>query len=185
MSGSCRTGLGLIEVVITIAILALVGTIAVPLVLRKNPRQERHLALAKLNSLVSFAQRQAILTGKQQKIEFRFPNVRLLSATDKKDSDGSPVYEPMKGAPVATEMTLAKNFEIKQFLIDGKDEMARFISATVKIVWFFVMPSGVTQAVVLNIIDKQDGPRGSKGRQVGWVLNPFSAQFKEHDEFQK
>lgn len=185
MSGSCKAGLGLLEVIITIAILALVGTIAVPLVLRKNPRQERRLALAQLNGLVGFARQRAIMTGKQQKLEFRFPTIRLLSATDKKDSDGNSVYEPVNTAPVATELSLAKHLEIKQFIIDGKDEMGRFMNATVKVVWFFVMPSGVTQAVVLNIIDKQDGPTGSKGRQVGWVLNPFCAQFKEYDEFQK
>lgn len=184
MSGSCKQGFSFIEVLMTVTIIALIGTVVVPIMLRKDPREERRLFLTQLNGLIGFGQQQAIITGKEQKVEFNFPIIRLLAASDKRSSEGTVVYEPIKGAAITTEMTMPKHLEIKQFLLEGKNEMDRFLGASAKTVWFFVMPNGIAQAIIINVVDKKDGKAEGKGRQIGWVLNPFSAQFKEYDEFQ-
>ena len=50
--------------------------------------------------------------------------------------------------------------------------------------WFFIVPEGLAQDVVINLLDMRDKDRG-KAKQVGLVLNPFAAQFKSYDSFQK
>lgn len=184
MPGHCKQGFSLLEVLLAMTILAILGTIIVPRMLHKDPRQERQLFLAQLNSLVGFARQQAIITGKQHKLEFSFPLIKLFVASDKKNSEGQALYEPLKGAAFATQLTMPKHLEIKQFLLEGNNEMERFVGGSTKSVWFFVLPNGIAQAIIMNIIDKKDGQKGTKGKNVGWVLNPFSAQFKEYGEFQ-
>lgn len=184
MSGRCKQGFGLIEILIALAIIALVGTTIVPRLWRTDARQERRDLLTQLNELVGITQQQGIITGRDHKVEFAFPTIKILRATDKKTSEGSIVFEPVTGFALKPEMVLPKHIDIKQFLIDGVDEMTRFVGANTKVVWFFVASSGIAQPVILNMIDKKDGIRGGKGRQVSWVLNPFSAQFKEYNEFQ-
>lgn len=184
MSGRCKQGFGLIEILIALAIIALVGTTIVPRLWRADARQARRDLLAQLNELVGVTQQQAIITGLDHKVEFTFPAIKILRATDKKSSEGNIIFEPVTGFALKSDMVLPKHIDIKQFLIDGVDEMTRFVGANTKTVWFFVASSGIAQPVILNMIDKKDGvPRG-KGRQVSWVLNPFSAQFKEYNEFQ-
>ena len=64
------------------------------------------------------------------------------------------------------------------------DMMAKYARSKSGSVWFYIIPEGMTQDVVLNFIDTNDAYDGHP-RQVGLVLNPFTAQFKEYDEFQK
>jgi prepilin-type N-terminal cleavage/methylation domain-containing protein len=185
MSGHCKQGFGLLEIIIALAIIAIVGTTIVPRLWNTDSRQERRNLLAQLNELLGVTQQQAIITGVDHKVEFEFPKITVMRATDKRTSEGTPVFEPVTDFIVNTEMTLPKHIEVKQFLVDGVDEMTRYVGSTVKRVWFFVAAGGIAQPVILNMIDKKDGIRTGKGRQISWVLNPFSAQFKEYNEFQQ
>lgn len=185
MSGRCKQGFGLLEIMIALAIVAIVGTTIVPRLWRTDARQERRNLLVQLNELMGYTQQQAVITGADHKVEFEFPKIKIVRATDKRTSEGQPVFEPVTNFAVHPELSLPKHLEIKQFLIDGIDEMSRFVGGTTKRVWFFITSSGIAQPVILNMLDRKDGQRGGKGRSVGWVLNPFSAQFKEYNEFQQ
>ncbi len=77
-----------------------------------------------------------------------------------------------------------KNLEIKNFYVEGSDEMERIAGRPDGKIWFFVVPSGLAQNVIINFIDTLDRVN-NKPRTIGLVLNPFSAQFKVYDTFQK
>ncbi len=186
MFGICRQGFGLIEILVALAILALVGTLVVPAIWRTDPVKARRDIRAHLNELTGFAQQQAIISGHNHAVEFDIKQriVKIMRVADKTTSDGKPTFEPIKSIAIKPDMVWPKNLEIKQFFLEGIDEMSRLLTGTTTRVWFFVLPDGMTQTVTLNIVDTKDGIRG-KGKSVSWVLNPFSAQFKEYDAFQK
>ena len=52
-------------------------------------------------------------------------------------------------------------------------------------IWFFVMPDGVCQEVIVNIVDQPENQSEKEGKQFSVVLNPFTAQCVMYDTFQK
>lgn len=185
MSGHCKPGISLIEIMIALAIIAVVGTTIVPRLWHTDARQERRNLLVQLNELIGITQQQAIITNTEHKVEFDLPTIRVLRASDKRTSEGAPIFESVKNFVVRPDMTLPKNIDIKQFLINGIDEMSRFIGGNSKKIWFFISADGIAQPVIINMLDKKDRVRSGKAGSFSWVMNPFSAQFKEYDEFQQ
>ena len=63
--------------------------------------------------------------------------------------------------------------------------MARIVGGTTQRVWFYLMPQGLAQSVVINMIDRSDTTKVPKGQPVGLVLNPLSVQFRAYNAFQQ
>ncbi len=178
-----KKGFTLIELLIAIAIIGIMMAAIIPM-FRQQPGYERKQFVARLNSLVQFAWQQAIITQEVHRVLFNFKerkasierNITKTPAVKKLD------FEPVKGSD--TTMTWPNSISIKQFLVEGFDEMKRFTGRGAETIWFYIIPDGMTQQVTINGIDKEDVIE-NKPRQFGLVLNPFLAQFKEYDTFQK
>ncbi len=96
------------------------------------------------------------------------------------------VYELVTRAYTQTELTWPKNYQVKNFFIEGFDEAARYGGGRkMKATWFFLVPDGLTQDVVINAVDMNDRTGARKGKQFSLVLNPFTAHFKEYNGFQQ
>ncbi|HSW74030.1 MAG TPA: prepilin-type N-terminal cleavage/methylation domain-containing protein [Candidatus Limnocylindria bacterium] len=181
-----QRGFTLIEVLIALAIVALIMAVAIPYIKPRDAVQERKTVVARLNALTSMARHNALMTGKTHKILFDFEKraVRLDIETNKKNDKNEPIFEPVKGLALPHLVAWPESLVIKNFYIEGYDEMERSSSRTRGSVWFFVVPDGLAQDVVINGIDTTDKKNG-KPVQFGLVLNPFSARFEVHDTFQK
>jgi prepilin-type N-terminal cleavage/methylation domain-containing protein len=175
----------LIEVLIAIAIIAILASIVVPNFQARQPRYERELFIARLNSLVYVAWQQAIMTRAVHKVSFNFSRKvisiarEVVSNSPKKE----PEFKPVTGQFFQTTLRLPENIKIQQFILEGFDEMKRSTGQTNE-VWFFIIPDGLTQMVTINALDMRDTTR-NKPRQFSLVLNPFNAQFMPYDTFQK
>jgi hypothetical protein len=110
--------------------------------------------------------------------------MRIEIDTDTKDDKGEPIFEPVKGLSISRSLAIPKQLEFQQFFIEGFDEMARSSGRMTGQMWFFIVPDGLAQDVIINMIDTQDRVQG-KPATIGLVLNPFSAHFEVHDSFQK
>jgi prepilin-type N-terminal cleavage/methylation domain-containing protein len=185
MCGNSK-GFTLIELLVAITIIAVMATIIIPNLGRKK-KYERQSFILSLNQLSTFAVQQSITSNKMHKMVFNFTNntVVVEQATEKKDDKGQPFFAPIKGAYIQSSLKLPTNLEIKNFIVDGFDEMSRHMQGTTTEVWYFVYSNGRSQAVILNIIDTKDRLANNKPRHFSLVLNPFSAVFKEYDSFQK
>lgn len=184
MLGSNKKGFTLIEILIVAAIIGLMTAVVVPNFRKLLPKRERQEFLTKLNALMRFAWQHALTTRKVHQIEFdtekRLVWVSMATGTFK---DGNPEVTPIKGAYLPTSLKIPPKIEIVNFIIEGFDEWTR--GGKRKAAYFFIMPDGLTQSVTINFLDKKHTNVAGKPRQFGLVLNPFNAQFKVYDSFQK
>lgn len=185
--GNNKNGFTIIELLITIAIIALLAAVVVPNLMRSQPGYERKSFIAGLNGLLKYAQGNAIITYTNQQIvlELEHRIVELRAQTDKKDAKGDSVYQKVQGKYINTTVKIPEHIEVKNFIIEGFDEMHKSTIQKTREVYFFIVPEGLTQEVTMNFVDKKDRLYNDKPRAIGLVLNPFTAQFKEYDSFQK
>lgn len=176
-----RPGFSLIEIMVALTIMALLAAIISPNFRRRQPEYERQQFLGHLNALMRIALQQAVVMQKLHRVYFDFKNKKITVQIkgEGKDQKGEHIFMPIKAPYLHHTLTVPKNFSIEQFFIEGTDEFKREGQA-----WFFIMPEGLAQDVIINIIDKNKAYR-DKPKKIGLVLNPFTAQFKVYDSFQK
>ncbi len=181
MSGLKRKGFTFLELIVVIAILALVATISVPPLRRLLPGYEQRAFISNLNTLLATARDNALLTQKIHRVVFNIAEhtVIMEQQTEKKGPDDQYIFEPVVYPYGATSINWpADLFEIKNFYIDSRDEMRLTVGQAAKQkVWFFVIPEGLAQQVTMNLINL---PRE---KELSLVLNPFSVQMSEYEKF--
>jgi prepilin-type N-terminal cleavage/methylation domain-containing protein len=181
-----NSGFGLLELMVAIAIIGMVMATIVPNYQRRIPRVQRENFINSLDNLSQFARQHALTTRKVHKVVFDIANRRAWVEqliTGKKDVTGEPLFAPIKSASVRAVCTWETHFVFRNFLIEGVDELSRGGKVTEE-VWFFIVPDGLAQEVIINIADTKD-TINNRARQIGLVLNPFTAQYKVYDEYQK
>ncbi|HEV2600965.1 MAG TPA: hypothetical protein VGT41_01575 [Candidatus Babeliales bacterium] len=184
MPGGNKNGFGLLQILITVAIAGLLTSVAVPLLSRRSPADVRKQLAAQLNTFTQHAWYRAITTGKTHQVLFDLAKnrIEILTETDKVNDAGDFIFAPIKQSYLPNSFTWPSTYQIKQFIIEGVDMLENF--GKTNQLWFFIVPQGLAQAVIINMVDANDLV-GKKPRQIGLVLNPFSAQFKIYDSFQK
>jgi prepilin-type N-terminal cleavage/methylation domain-containing protein len=186
MSGTSKVGFTLIEILVAVALIALLATVVAPNLGRRSPRVEREKFVAKLNALMQFAWQDALITNKLHQVDIDFTKrVVTVLVESGKDSQGKKIFQQVKRAYMDTRIAWPRNFEVKNFYIDGKDAMEESALRATAGAYFYVVPDGLTQEIILNCVDAKDRLRNGNLRLFSLVLNPFSAQFTYYDTFQK
>lgn len=180
-----KTGFSLIEIMVAIAIIAVMAAVVVPNFQRQRASQQRAMFFDRLNALTQLGLQQAIKTGNVHRISFFFTNrrVELFVATNKLDDEGKPGFERARGYQLTSTVTWPETMVIRNFFIEGFDEMKRSMTEFTQETWFYIMPEGITQSVIINVSDASDR-KNERKKKIGLVLNPFSGTFKEYDTFQ-
>ncbi len=179
-------GFTILELVIALMILAIIAGIVAPNLFRRRSSYARQELSDKLTGLVELAYLEGSSSGKLHRVFFDIPRklVRLERETTRKHA-GQTVYEPAKSSYLKTSFDWPEHFDIKNFYIKARDEMAAGPGATTNTVWFYVAPDGVAQEVIININDTNELTAQGNPYAFSLVLNPFTLRFTLYDEFQK
>lgn len=187
--GTCnlnKKGFSLIEILVAVAIVALLSSIVVPTFWRRLPQYERKQFIDRLNSLCLLAWQQALETGMLHQLSFDLKKqiISIKVATDKLDARGQQEFVVPTRLTAPATFAIPNGIEIKQFMVSGKDLLKQFTGRATEEVWFFIYPNGIGQEVIINCVDTKEKQK-QKPAQIGLVLNPFSIQFDVYDDFQK
>ncbi len=186
-SGINKPGFTLLELLIAIALLGAMAAIVFPRIKTKGSAAQRTEFVTNLNALTQFAWQNAVVSRKVQRLEFDFQQKKIVvtQATGTKDMDGKLQFGPVTRAYVNTSMTIPSQLDCKNFYVEGFDEMGRFTGKKTEAVWFYVVPEGLAQSVIINIVDIKDRAKMGRAHEMSLVLNPFSAQFDAYDTFKQ
>ncbi len=177
-------GFTLIEIVVAIAIIGLMATIIVPNLFGPTAAAERKSFIAKVNGLLYQGWQQALITHKIHLAKFNMNQRKVsIEVVENLDTPNKPKTSPVHIEYQSKSIEWPEQFELKNFFIEGFDEVAR--SAGQKVFFFYIMPDGMAQDVIINFFDTKDSLPNGSARPVGLVLNPFNVQLKEYDTFQK
>ena len=188
MFGLCnknRPGFSLTELVFAMAIIGLMVAIAIPNLFKRKPVYEQKAFVISLNAFMAEAWQRGLTTQKIQKIVFDLSQRKVLleQETNQQDPQGGLQFVPVVVHYAPAAPSWPEIFEIQQFFVQGADEL--FSSTSTKhTVWFFVLPGGLAQEVIINMVDTNTQNDRDEGKKIGLVLNPFTVQFKTYDEFQ-
>ena len=161
-------------------ILGIMATLVVSRIAFRGPR-DIDLVVNNISRVTQAGYERAVLTGVLHRVFFDFsteaPEFRLemLKDADKNKELKDQTFEPVQIAYNTTRVAWPENIVIKNFYIKTIDEAARGL----KTAWFFIMPEGFSQEIVINMVDEKNRD------ERGLVLNPFTVRFVSYDSFQK
>jgi prepilin-type N-terminal cleavage/methylation domain-containing protein len=175
-----KPGFGLLEVVIALSLLAALASVVLPNFVKRQSGYERKQFVTRLNALMSEVWQRSLLEGRLQRVFFDFKERKIFVQEQKKlqtkEFDQVVLYQ------AENNFQWPESIEIKEFFVNQKDEMAAY--GDTQTLWFFVVPSGVAQEVIINFIDTKEATVDKDGKETSLVLNPFTLQFRVYDVFQ-
>ncbi len=170
------TGFSLIEILVVLFIIGLLGSVVAPNFRGATPRREREKFIKQLESITQFGWQQALITKKTHRITFNF-KTRTIALQIERIKDKEKVFTSPESQLIDNEFEYPEQFEIKQFIIEGFDELKRFAGGGTDTTWFYVVPNGLTQDVKIVFADKKD-TLGGRPRMTTLQINPFNGQFR-------
>jgi prepilin-type N-terminal cleavage/methylation domain-containing protein len=177
VSGKFKAGFTFVELVIALALLALLAVVVVPRFVTKKTEPLGEFT-HKLNVLLQLGYSNALATGKIHRVLFDRKNnrVELAIAGTERTASGELQFTPLASRYLNSFIDWPINFELDNFYINNKDEL---VGGPTPKVWFFIMPDGLAQEVIINMRDL------AHEKNRGLVLNPFTVQFTSYDTYQK
>jgi prepilin-type N-terminal cleavage/methylation domain-containing protein len=180
MSGKSKFGFTFIELMIVILILGLVATLIVPNLQQRLPGYKRKAFVNELNTLLALGWQSALINQKVILVFFDLKKRLVSLKTEEPGPANTVVQKPLTQAYRKTWYEWPETIQIKNFFIDGIDDMSK-PGQELLTIWFYIVPEGLSQEVIINVLDTSQTPN----IPLGLVLNPFTAQLKKYDTFQK
>lgn len=181
-----RSGFSLIQVAITLGLMAVVALVVVPNLSRRMPQYERREFAYTLNTIVRQSWIRALETGREHKVIFNLAQrtVRIEEKMAQLDREGKPVFQAVALGGSGKKYVWPEQFEIKQFFVQAIDEISQHAAEkTIEDIWFFIVPDGMAQEAIINIVDTSDTQDSFDGKEFSLALNPFKVQFELYEMF--
>lgn len=177
-----QPGISFIEILVILLLVSVATSLVIPRFLSNKPGAAQKKFFTEFNTLVADTVFQAVMNKTVYQVYF---DLNKHTITIKK-------YEPkietknkhlrFESTPkdiFQNQINLPETFSIKNFFVQDKDEFMSGIK--MNDAWFYIMPDGNSQAVIININDDSD----DRETNFSIMVNPFYSQVTLHDTFQK
>ncbi len=181
-----KPGFSFLEIVVVLLILGLIGSVIIPNLQFRAADYQRKELVQKLGALVRAGWQQALQSQQLHRVWFDLKTkiVRLERVIEPRGEGQKPRYEPVNVAYATTQFTLPDAITIKQFFIQSSDALNQ-PGIKVESVWFYIVPEGLVQEVIINALDGNDIDPQGQAHQFSLIVNPFTAQLSLYESFSK
>lgn len=183
MYGHSKAGFTFVEILLVIMLISMVASIVIPNLNVLLPDYKKKEFVSSVSALINLTWQNALTTGKTHRVYFDLKQGRIvaqieLPTTEKADESS---YAAVVNDYYATSLTWPATYTLKQFYVDGKDQL-KLITGKAEEIWFYIVPDGRAQATIMNISIQQDT---GTDQELSMVVNPYTVQLKQYDMFQK
>lgn len=178
---SKQLGISFIEILIILTLISVATSFVIPRFLNNKPRSAQKKFFTEFNTLIGDTVLQAVKNKTVYQIYFDLNKHKIIikKYNEKIEEDNKHLkFEIVPKDIFLNEIDLPSAFSIQNFFVQGKDEFSPRIK--MNDAWFYIMPDGNSQAVIININDDSD----NRETKFSITINPFYSQVKLHDAFQ-
>lgn len=179
-----QAGFSFIELMVVILLLGIMATILIPNIAYVRPGYERRAFVAQVNNLLRFAWRDALISQKIHRIHFDLKKRIIRVQVEGAEHGNEKKFYDVKTQYVKSWYEWPEHIIIKQLFV-GKEEQLQRPGTKTESAWFFIVPEGMSQEVIINALTTIEKDEKGKEKQIGLVINPFTAQLNAYETFQK
>ncbi len=182
-----KAGFTLLELVVVIFVLGLLLRITVPMFVNRIPGYKRNEFITQVSSLIKLAWQNALITQRMHRVWFDLEKkiMRVEIVKPKKKGNDKEEFEPISVSYLKSEYHWPETFFIKQLYVDGTNILNQ-PGVKTETAWVYVLPEGLMQPTIINVVDTAESDEhNNEGKQIGLVVNPFTAQLSVYETFAK
>lgn len=150
-----KHGFTLIELMLAMMIMGIMAGIIIPMVQQLQPQNVQRDFARRFNELCLFAWQNALSVQKTHRIFFdlkkRLITVQVETPTQTA-SKKEPDFKDVDIKYVTTQYKWPEQLSLKQMYINGKEQLQQ-VGEKINTAWFYIVPDGLTQDVILNTVD--------------------------------
>lgn len=164
-------------------IIGLITSLAIPSYLKRQAKSTKQQFYKEFETLIQKTLTNAIVTNKIHQIFFDIKEHKIIIKSydpSQPEADKHKKFSPASLDSFPTSTNISQDLVIRNFFINGIDEFASGMN--VENIYFYIMPDGTSQSVIINIEDTQTTSQQNK---FSITINPFYCQTKEYNAFQK
>ena len=178
-----KQGFFILELVIVLALIGVLGSMVIPNLFRSKQGVVRKEFLSSFESLLKGAVQQAVLTGKVYQVYINNDDKIVQTRVfDSKSSEQNKhkQFTKVNDDQYLQELPLPSQLIVKNFFIGKSDEV--IAGSKLQDVWFYIMPDGSCQPILVNMIDQHDYTENDF--KFSFVISPFYARMSVYESFQ-
>jgi len=181
-----KSGFMLIQLLVVLLLIGIMATVIVPNLQQLLPDFKRKEFVSQVQGLLSVAWQNTLATQRAHRLYFNLKQKYIQVQVEKKGAEKALKleFEPLETAYLETTYKIPEQIELKTIYVGGQEKLKQ-VGIRVDAVWFYIGPGGLVQDTIINFADTRQTDAEGKASKWGLVVNPFTAQIKEYDAFQK
>lgn len=177
-----KMGISLLEILVVLLLISLLASFAIPTFITKQRDYVKKQFITEFTTLMQNALYESILTKKIHQIYFDIDHRHIMLKVKDESVQADNKHKKFKSVyPTSSDIIIPENLNIKNFFINNEDEFAAHKKTHE--VWFYIMPDGTSQSVIINL--EYFDTNNNNTKQFSLFINCFYSQVYQYDTFQK
>lgn len=176
-----NSGFSLLELLVVMFLIGIMATFGLRLIENLRPAHKEEQFVDHVRTLLAIAWQGALASGKVHRLYFDIKKrtMRVEMQTNEPFEEKE-IFEPVMRRYDQAQFSWPSTIAFKQFYIQGAESL-RKPGIKTEAIWFYVMPDGMVQDVIMNVEETVN----AHTVPFSLVINPFTAQLVKYETFQK
>ncbi len=177
-----KPGISFIEILVILLLISIMTSFVIPRMFTNRAGMTKKKFFSEFSTMMADTVFQSIIAKKVHQVFFDFDHHQIVVKQHNPKIDEKKKEAQFEAVPknlFHSQIQLPEGFRIRNFFIEKNDEVKP--GAKINDAWFYIMPDGTSQPVIINVDDDSDEHEA----RFSITINPFYSQATLHDTFQK